>query len=213
MSQRHLILVIALVAALTSPVAAQQAADVLHGRVVNDSGKVVAGATVIVTRGPDRATQQVTSDSSGNWTVRFDPGTGDYLVYIASPGLKSARRRVQREQIERELVANFTLSTDVEMLAATRIPARKPVRATNPITPTTGEPGAAEKWSDGVNGQLPPTVAGDLSALAATMSGVTMTGAGASILGSSAASTLTTLNGMGLAAGAIPRAARTETRV
>ena len=200
-------------AVFASTAAAQQTADVLRGKVVNDSGKVIAGATIIVTRGPDRATQQVTSDSLGNWTVRFDPGTGDYLVYISAPGLKAARRRVQREQTERELVANFTLSTDVEQLAAMRTTAVRPVRASNPITPTSGETGAAEKWSDGVSGQLPPTVAGDLTALASTMSGVTMTGQGASILGSGAASNLTTLNGMNMAAGTIPRAARTETRV
>jgi hypothetical protein len=192
---------------------AQQTADVIRGKVTNDSGKVVAGATVIVTRGPDRATQQVVSDSAGNWSVRFDPGTGDYLVYIAAEGLKAARRRVQREQVERELVANFTLSTDVEMLAAMKTTAVKPVRAGNSINPTQPEAGSSEKWSDGVGGQVSPTMAGDLTALAATMSGVTMTGAGASILGSDAASTLMSLNGMAMGSGSIPRAARTETRV
>ena len=191
---------------------AQQTADVIRGKVTNDSGRVVVGATVIVTRGPDRATQQVVSDSAGNWSVRFDPGTGDYLVYISAPGLKAARRRVQREQIERELVANFTLSTDVEQLAAMKTTAVRPVRASNSVNPTAGEPGASEKWSDGVVGQLSPTVAGDLTALASTMPGVTMTGAGASILGSDAASTLTSLNGMAMGSGSIPRAARTSTR-
>jgi len=212
MSHRHLILAIATVAFAASA-RAQQTADVLKGRVVNDSGKVVAGATVIVTRGPDRATQQVTTDSLGNWTVRFEPGTGDYLVYIAFTGLKSARRRVQSENGERELTANFTLSTDVEMLAAMKTTAVRPVRGSNNVGPTSGEAGASEKWADGVQGQLPPTVAGDLTALAATVSGITMTGAGASILGSGASSNLTTLNGMGMASGTIPRAARTETRV
>src|SRR5205809_3462192 len=106
MSHRHLILIIAAAAAFTSSAAAQQTADIIRGKVVNDSGKVVVGATVIVTRGPDRATQQATSDSLGNWSVRFDPGTGDYLVYVSYTGLKAARRRVQREQSERELSAN-----------------------------------------------------------------------------------------------------------
>lgn len=207
------LIVAAALAALASTASAQQTADIVRGKVVNDSGKAVAGATVIVTRGPDRATQQVTTDSLGTWSVRFDPGTGDYLVYVSQSGLKAARRRVQRENIERELVANFTLATDVEMLAAMRSTAVRPVRASNPITPTSGETGASEKWSDGVAGQLPPTIAGDLTATAATMSGVTMTGQGASILGSGANSNLTTLNGMGMAAGSIPRAARTETRV
>src|SRR5439155_5617540 len=66
---------------------------------------------------------------------------------------------------------------------------------------------------DGVNGQISPTAAGDLNAIAGTMSNITMTGSGPSILGSGAGSNLNTLNGMGLAAGAIPRAAHTETRV
>jgi hypothetical protein len=44
MSFRHLLMVIAAAAALTSRATAQQTADVLKGRVVNDSGKVVAGA-------------------------------------------------------------------------------------------------------------------------------------------------------------------------
>jgi hypothetical protein len=213
MSHRHLILVITAGAAFTSSAAAQQTADVLKGKVVNDSGRVVIGATVIVTRGPDRATQQVTSDSLGNWTVRFEPGTGDYLVYVAFTGLKAARRRVQSENGEHELTANFTLSTDVALLAAMKTTAVRPVRASNAIRPTASDPGSSEKWTDGVAGQLPPTVAGDLGALASTMSGVTMTGGGASILGSAAASNLTTLNGMGMASGTIPRAARTETRV
>jgi hypothetical protein len=199
--------------AFASSAAAQQAADVIHGKVVNDSGKVVVGATVIVTRGPDRATQQVTSDSLGNWSVRFEPGTGDYLVYVAFTGLKAARRRIQSENGERDLTANFTLSVDVALLAAMKTTAVRPVRASNNISPTAADPGASEKWSDGVSGQLPPTIAGDLTALASTMSGVTMTGAGASILGSGATSNLTTLNGMGMATGTIPRAARTETRV
>src|SRR5204863_10136030 len=75
------------------------------------------------------------------------------------------------------------------------------------------ETGSPEKWLNGINGIIPPTIAGDLNAIAGTMSNVTMTGSGASILGSGAESNLTTLNGMGLAAGSIPRAARTETRV
>ena len=73
MSKNPLFLAFATLA-FASSAAAQQTADVIHGRVVNDSGKIVVGATVIVTRGPDRATQQVKTDSLGNWSVRFEPG-------------------------------------------------------------------------------------------------------------------------------------------
>ena len=187
--------------------------DVIRGRVTDDSSRAVV-ASITVTRGPDRLTQQVTTDSAGNFRVRFDQGTGDYLVYVAATGFTSARRRVQRQADERELVANFTLApAPVATLDAVKIEGRKPVRASNPISPTQLETGAAEKWRDGVNGQIPPTVAGDLNAIAGTMSNVTMTGSGPSILGAGSESNLNTLNGMGLSTGAIPRAARTETRV
>lgn len=199
--------------AFSSPVIAQQAPDVIRGHVVSDSGKVIVGGTVIVTRGPDRMTLESKTDSSGNFSVRFEQGTGDYLVYVSSIGLKAARRRVQSEHGEHELVANFTLSPDLALLAATKITAAKPVRASNSINPSQGETGASEKWQDGVAGQIPPTIAGDLMASASLLSGVTMGAGGASILGSGASSNLTTLNGMGMAAGSIPRAARTETRV
>lgn len=205
--------IVGLISLHPASVQAQQTADVIRGHVVSDSGKLIVGGAVIVTRGPDRMTLETKTDSAGNFSVRFEQGTGDYLVYVSSPGLKAARRRVQRQQSEREMVANFTLSVDLELLAATKITAVKPARASNTVNPYQPETGASEKWSDGVKGQVPPTIAGDLNAIAGSLSSVTMAGGVPSILGSGAASNLTTLNGMGLAAGSIPRAARTETRV
>ena len=187
--------------------------DVIRGKVTDDSSRAII-AKVMITRGPDRLTQEATTDSAGNFRIRFEEGTGDYLVYVSAPGFSSARRRVQRVADERELVANFVLPhAVVATLDAVKITARKPVRADNPIVPTNPESGSSEKWRDGVEGQIPPTVAGDLNAIAGTMSNVTVTGSGPSILGSGSESNLNTLNGMGLNAGAIPRAAHTETRV
>ena len=192
---------------------AQSTADIVRGHVTSDSGKTVIGATVVVTRGPDRLSQNTTTDSAGNYSVRFDPGTGDYLVYVAFTGLRPARRRVQRQGTEHELVANFVLAVDVTLLATQRVTADRPVRASNSVNPTQPETGASEKFSDGVNGQLSPTIAGDLSAIAGTLPNVTMTPSGISILGSDPSSTLTTLNGMNFPGVSVPRAARTETRV
>jgi hypothetical protein len=186
--------------------------EVVRGKIIDDSSHAVV-ATIMVTRGPDRLTQQTTSDSSGNYSTRFEQGTGDYLVYVSATGYKSARRRVQRQANETELVANFTLARDITELEAVKVSATKPVRATNSVNPTQPEPGSSERWKDGVNGAIPPTVAGDLNAVAGTMSNVTMTPGGASILGSGSESNLNTLNGMGLNASSIPRAAQTETRV
>jgi hypothetical protein len=193
---------------------AQDTADVVRGRVVDDSSHALRNAAITITRGPDRLVQQTTTDSAGNYRVRFEKGTGDYLVYVADSGFTAARRRVQRQGDERELVANFTLArAAIATLDAVKIEGRKPVRAENNVGPMQPEPGSAEKWKDGVNGQVSPTTAGDLNAIAGTMSNVTMTGGGPSILGSGSESNLNTLNGMGLSAGAIPRAANTQTRV
>ena len=209
---------IAICAALLSltaqPLAAQDSsADVIRGRVTDDSSRAIV-ATIMVTRGPDRLTQQATTDSAGNFRVRFDHGTGDYLVYVSAPGFSPARRRVQRQTDEHDLVANFTLArAAIATLDTVKVTGQKPERADNTVTPTELETGSSEKWRDGVNGQIAPTVAGDLNAIAGTMSNVTMTGSGPAILGSGSESNLNTLNGMGLSTGAIPRAAHTETRV
>jgi hypothetical protein len=193
--------------------AAQSEPEVVRGRVTDDSARAVAGATVMITRGPDRLTQQTTTDSSGAFSSRFEQGTGDYLVYVNATGFKADRRRVQRQGTERELIADFKLARDLTLLAAVKVTAARPERASNNVRANDPEPGSSERWNDGVNGQVSPSIAGDLSATASTMSNVTMGPGGASILGSGSESNLTTLNGMGLAAGSIPRAANTETRV
>ncbi len=192
---------------------AQSDVDVVRGRVVGDSGQAISAATVIITRGPDRLVKQTMTDSSGAYTIRFEQGTGDYLVNIAAIGFRTARRRVQRVAGERELVADFTMARDLSLLAAVKVTAAKPVRATNRISPSSVETGASEKWADGVGGQLAPGSLGDLNALAGTIPGITLTPGGPSMLGASSASNLTTLNGLALPGLTLPRAARTETRV
>ena len=195
------------------PAWAQTSPDLVRGRVVDDSARAVAGATVMITRGPDRLTQETTTDSAGTFSSRFEEGTGDYLVYVKALGFKTERKRVQRQGAERELVVDFALTRDLTVLAAVKVTAARPERAKNEVGPTEPEPGSADRWKEGVEGQVSPVLAGDLTALAGTMSNVTVTPGGVSMLGAGSESNLTTLNGMGMPAGSIPRAANTETRV
>jgi len=192
---------------------AQTQPDIVRGRVTDDSARAIDSAIVIVTRGPDRLVEQDTTDASGSYRLRFDPGTGDYLVYVSATGYASARRRVQREGMEHELVANFTLKHDLAQLKTVVVRAAKPERAENRVSPYEPEVGASEKWQDGVSGSIAPNEAGSLDAIAGTMSNITMAGGSPSVLGSGAESNLTTLNGLGMAAGSIPRAANTQVRV
>ena len=55
---------------------AQQAqpAESVRGRITDDSSHAIALATVMVTRGPDRLTLTATTDSLGNYRVKFDQG-------------------------------------------------------------------------------------------------------------------------------------------
>ena len=191
---------------------AQSLPDVVRGRVTDDSAQAVRAA-IKVTRGPDRLTLAAETDSSGRYSVRFEQGTGDYLVYVSAPGLKTARRRVQRTGDEHELVADFVLARDLAKLDTVKVTAVKPARASNAVAPMLPDPGSSELWTGGVSGQLPPTLAGDLAAVASTMSNVIVGPNGPTILGAGAGSSLTTLNGIAMVAGSVPRAARTDTRV
>ena len=204
-----------MLAAPAASMAQQGIPEVVRGRITDDSARAMSGIVAMITRGPDRLTMQVTTDSTGEFRARFEQGSGDYLVYVSVPGFKTVRRRVQRgpDVTTGELVADFVLARDLVVLAAMRITADQPVRATNTVGPTQLESGAAERWAEGVVGQIPPTLAGDLGALAGTMPNVTVTPTGPAILGSGPESNLTTLNGIGFTATAIPRAARTETRI
>lgn len=199
--------------AMASVASAQNHADVVRGRVTDDSARAIDSAVVIVTRGPDRLIERDTTDATGVYSLRFDPGTGDYLVYVSATGYAPARRRVQREGTEHELVANFTLKPDLTRLRTVVVRAEKPERATNRVSPFEPEVGASEQWNYGINGSVAPNEAGNLNAIAGTMSNVTMVGGTPSILGSGPESNLTTLNGIGMAVGSIPRAANTEVRV
>lgn len=198
---------------LAIPSAAQTTPETVRGRVIDDSSRVLNGAAVTITRGPDRLVQTATTDSAGRYSSRFEPGTGDYLVYVSAVGYRPARRRVQRMASERELVADFTLARDLTLLQAVKVIADKPVRASNSASPFTAETGASEAWASGVNGQVLPGARGDMNTIAGTIPGVTMTPGGPTMLGAASTSNLVTLNGMAMAGGTLPRAARMETRV
>ncbi|MDP1861613.1 MAG: carboxypeptidase-like regulatory domain-containing protein [Gemmatimonadaceae bacterium] len=189
-------------------------AEVLRGRITNDSARALVGALVRVTRGPDRFTRETRSDSAGRWTLTFDAGTGDYLVSVSATGWRTVRRRVQRQSDEGTLVADFELGADFAQLAEMRVIAPRPVRASNQVIPVFPEPGASERWAEDATARLlPPTAVGDLALLATTVPGLTVTSAGVAALGADPGSSLTTLNGLALGTTTLPRAARLDVRV
>src|SRR4029077_10446010 len=75
------------------------------------------------------------------------------------------------------------------------------------------DPGAAEKFVDGVASTIPPDQMGDLTAAASTVPGLSVTASGVSAFGLGPSANTTTLNGMSFAGSDVPREARTSTRV
>jgi Carboxypeptidase regulatory-like domain len=187
--------------------------DTLSGRVTSTATSgPVSGALVYVTRGPDRLVLQDTTDADGKWRVIFSSGTGDYLVFISSPGLESFRKRVTRVAAERNFVMDALLKGGaVAQLAAVRVQAQAPVPGRTDRTAAIPTTGSNERIAEGVYGAISPTAAGNPLATAATIPGLNVGPGGVSALGAGGDQSLVTLNG--LASGAtLPRGLPTRTR-
>jgi hypothetical protein len=206
--------VLALLLALPATVVAQTRTDVIRGHVTTDSGVVLAGASIIVTRAPDRASFQGSSDAQGNYQVLIPDATGDYLVHISAIGRNAFRKRVTRTGADTVFVVDAKLASAVQTLGPVTVQAStpKPTRGSG-RGPFGTEAGAAEKTVDGVSSTISPDQLGDLTAAASTVPGISVTSGGISAFGLGASQNSTTLNGLSFAGADLPREARTTTRV
>ena len=198
--------------AVPSRLAAQSRHEIIRGRVTADSGRVVSGADVIVTRIADRSSKTARSDSTGAFRVDWPDGTGEYVVSVTAPGYRSFATRVVRSGSDSVLVADVRLSQTTQRLAAVVTQAQRPVPDRDP---SAFNAGANESSTMPINAarRLPPDQAGDLAAIASMLPGVTPTSGGISVLGLAPGQNQITLNGMAFAGADIPRDALTRLRV
>lgn len=211
---RALLAALALAAIVPCRSAAAQAdTDVILGRVTKASNDApVAGAIIVATRAPDRASLTTTTGTDGRYRLVVSNGTGDYLVHVAAAGFQTARRRVTRQEDETVLRADFRLpkggTSELARVVVTA-PQSKPSRepASEP------EPGADEQLAGGVSAVLRPDQAGDILAVANTVPGVTLSAGGVTVLGLPAAQSAITLNGMAFPGTTLPRDAVVQTKV
>ena len=111
---------------------AQVRREVISGRVSVDSNRSVVGATVSVTRAPDRALFQVLTDTAGRFRLVIDSGTGDYLVHVSarpSDARAPVRKRVTRERVSDSLYVVDVVLRDLlrpPVLGTVRVQARRP---------------------------------------------------------------------------------------
>jgi len=185
-------------------------AETIRGLVVGDSGRALPGVTVIATMAPDRTFKQAITDATGRYEIRFDAGTGDYLVYAAPPGYRAFRRRIAIPA-SAEITVDIRLQSEAAQLAAVRVTAQRP----RPI-PDMGQlrdPTAADFNTQTVLAGVSPDLAGDLNALAANVPGMTITADGRLSAFGLPGQVQYSFNGSTLSAAEIPRDARASIRV
>jgi len=196
---------------------ASVASDTVRGRITSEGGALLAGAQVIITRGPDRAVFRATSGQDGRYEVVVDSGTGDYLVYIAAPPSMHAatfRKRVTRTAPGEHA---FVVDAMLQRQAAAPQLATVTVRETNPKPrredDRVAELSGAEVAEAAVAAALLPDQRGDLNAVGGTMPGVTPIAGGFSVLGLSSAQNTVTLNGLSFPSTSMPREAMATRRL
>ena len=151
---------------------AQVRREVISGRVSVDSNRSVVGATVSVTRAPDRALFQVLTDTAGRFRLVIDSGTGDYLVHVSarsSDARPPFRKRVTRERVGDSLyVVDVVLRDELRppVLGTVRVQARRPRVERDPDS-FGSSAGGGEQLAIGVAAAVAPADKGDLSGLAA----------------------------------------------
>src|ERR1051325_10412325 len=102
--------IIAALALGASAAGAQSRTDAVRGRVTTDSGKAIADAEIVVTMAPTRVVVSGKSDSTGNYDIRIEKGTGEYLLFVSAVGRLPFRQRLIATGGDTVFVANVKLA-------------------------------------------------------------------------------------------------------
>ena len=205
---------VALLALHVPQVARAQDADIIRGRVVGPDKKPLENVTVTATSLVNQTSRNTKTNKDGRFSIIFNGGGGDYMMSYTAIGFQPTRFEVKREVDEDILVADASMSKQAVTLDAVRVTAgrERPDRNGNQI-----DVGGRDQAINTAN--VPIDVLGDLSAMAATLPGVTLipgadgAAAGFSVLGLSADQNNITLNGLNFGGTDLPRDATTQTRV
>src|SRR6476646_11080791 len=197
-----------------APLQAQDASDIIRGRVVGPDKKPLENVTVTATSLVNQTSRNTKTNKDGRFSIIFNGGGGDYMMSYTALGFQPTRFEVKREVDEDILVADASMSKQAVTLDAVRVTAgrERPDRNGNQL-----DVGGRDQAVNTAN--VPIDVLGDLSAMAATLPGVTLMpgadggAAGFSVLGLGADQNNITLNGLNFSGTDLPRDATSQTRV
>ena len=212
--RRTFALVFVAVLGLVAPLRAQGDADIIRGRVIGPDKKPVENVTVTATSLTNQTSRNVKTNKDGRFSIIFNGGGGDYMMSYIGIGFQPTRFEVKREVDEDILIADAALSKSAVTLATVQVNAgrEKPDRNGNQL-----DAGSREQSLNNAN--VPIDILGDLSAMAATLPGITLIpgtdggASGFSVLGLGADQNNITLNGLNFGSTDLPRDATTQTRV
>jgi hypothetical protein len=211
--RRTLFLLFAGLFTSAAPLRAQGGADIIRGRVVGPDKKPVENATVTATSLVNETSRSAKTNKDGRFSIIFDGG-GDYMMSYIAIGFQPMRFEVRREVDEDILIADAAMTKTAVTLATVQVTAGRdrPDRGGNQM-----DAGSHEQTLNNAN--VPIDVLGDLSAMAATLPGITLIPSadgsmtGFSVLGLGADQNNITLNGLNFGGTDLPRDATTQTRV
>ncbi len=126
--RRLAVLLIALLLLPAARLAAQvgSTTDVIRGRVTDERGEPVAGASVQVTSVETGTSRTATTAADGRYTVVFPDGGGRYQVRVARLGQAPRTLNVARVADEDVLTANVQLGTQAVQLQGVTARAQRP---------------------------------------------------------------------------------------
>lgn len=169
---RSAALVAFLLGLLGRSVGAQQP-DVIRGRVVAADSTPLQNAVVTVTDTVAKVPRQIRTDSTGRFSISFDRGSGTYAVAVTMLGQAPQRRTITRRSDGTMAPVDFKMTPVAAQLGAVRSVGERPKAARSDATGeySVGGSTAYQNPSSGLSGD----VTGDLSALLATLPGVSVT--------------------------------------
>ncbi len=188
-----------------SGTAAAQSTDVIRGRVTVDT-MGVQGANVRATSVQGGVSKSAVTDRNGRYTIVFLNGEGDYWLDFTKLGLAPRRFEIKKIGDEEVMIADARMSSAIATLDTMNVTGQ-----TNRMLPNrngNADVGGGERTL--TNNGLPPDQAGNLAAMAATLSGVQvipgLDGAADmySLLGLSGDQNNVTFNGLGSGINTLP---------
>lgn len=198
----------ALLFAAVSPLTARAQSDVIRGKVTNADGRPLANVKVTATSIPGNVTREARSDAKGSFQILFPGGQGDYMMGYALVGYTFRQFEIKRTADQDVLVADARMGAIQIDTVTITAPVQQRVGRNSSTQDISGTERSVQASA------LPPELAGNIAALAASLPGVLLVPGldgqpdGFSVLGLSSDQNSVTLNGQTFGGAGLPRDAQ-----